>query len=209
MEKHSEQVFLGPKLGYNNQPSLSTPSHQITIPESNSVQDFMLSDSYLETLEQPPMDILESEHIDVKLLKILSEMHDLVNQRRTIDLTNAYEEAWTSLQNRAAELIEAVKAKCIRIKGASVRRLMENLRQRFRVGNPRLLLTNKPFFSEVDYMTREARMFKLLRQQMAQQQQEAKARELELLQRQQLLEEQLKKQAEEMKKMMKQLQTKP
>ena len=44
---------------------------------------------------------------------------------------------------------------------------------------------------------------------MAQQQQEAKTRELELLQKQQLLEEQLKKQAEEMEKMMKQLQTKP
>jgi hypothetical protein len=55
-------------------------------------------------------------------------MHDLVDQRRTIDLTNAYEEAWISLQNRAAELIEAVKAKCIRIKEASVRRLMENLK---------------------------------------------------------------------------------
>jgi hypothetical protein len=52
-------------------------------------------------------------------------------------------------------------------------------------------------------------MFKLLRQKMARQQQEAKARELELLQRQQLLEEQLKKQTEEMEKMRKQLQTKP
>lgn len=165
----------------SDQPSSSTPSQKITIPESNPGQDLMLSDSDLETLDQPPLDILESEHIDVELLKILSEMHDLVDQRRTIDLTNAYEESWASLQNRAAELIEGVKAKCIRIKGASVRRLMENLKQRFRIGNPRLLLTNKPFFSEVDYMTREARMFKLLRQQMAQQQQEAKARELALL----------------------------
>jgi hypothetical protein len=44
-------------------------------------------------------------------------------------------------------------------------------------------------------MTREARMFKLLRQQMAQQHQEARAREQALLQRQQVLEELLKKQA--------------
>jgi hypothetical protein len=136
-------------------------------------------------------------------------MHDLVDQRRTIDLTNAYEEAWASLQNRATKLIEAIKDKCIRIKGASIRRLMENLKQRLRVRSPRLLLANKPFFSEMDYLTRDARMFKLLRQKMAQQQQEAKARELELLQKQQLLEDQLKKQAEEMEMMRKQLQTKP
>jgi hypothetical protein len=44
---------------------------------------------------------------------------------------------------------------------------------------------------------------------MAQQQQEAKARELELLQRQQVLEDLLKKQAEQMEKMLKQQQTKP
>jgi hypothetical protein len=192
-----------------DQPSTSTQAEQLTIPESILVQDNTLNDSDLETLEQPPLDILESERIDNELLKIHSEMHGLVDQRRTIDLTNAYEEAWTSLQNRAAELIEAVKAKCIRIKEASVRRLMENLRQRFRVENPRLLLTNKSFFSEVDYMTREARMFKLLRQQMAKQQQEAKERELELLQKQQLLEDQLKQQAEEMERMRKLLQTKP
>jgi hypothetical protein len=79
-------------------------------------------------------------------------MHDLVDQRRTIDLTNAYEEAWASLQKRATELIEAVKAKCIRIKGASVRRLMENLKQRLRVRSPRLLLSNRPFYSEADYI---------------------------------------------------------
>jgi hypothetical protein len=192
-----------------DQPSTSTQAEQLTIPESILVQDNTLNDSDLETLEQPPLDILESERIDNELLKIHSEMHGLVDQRRTIDLTNAYEEAWTSLQNRAAELIEAVKAKCIRIKEASVRRLMENLKQRLRVRSPRLLLANKPFFSEMEYLTRDARMFKLLRQKMAKQQQEAKERELELLQKQQLLEDQLKQQAEEMERMRKLLQTKP
>jgi hypothetical protein len=196
-----------------DRPSSSTQSEQLIIPEFIPVQDISLSDSDqpsdLEILEQPPLDILESEYIDIELLKILSEMHDLVDQRRTIDLTNAYEEAWASLQERATELIRAVKDKCIRIKGASVRRLMENLKQRLRIRSPRLLLANKPFFSEMDYLTRDARMFKLLRQQMAQQQQEARARERALLQRQQYLEELLQKQAEEMEKMKKQQQTNP
>jgi hypothetical protein len=174
---------------------------------SNPVQDISLSDSDLEILEQPPLDILESEYIDSELLKILSEMHHLVNHRRTIDLPTAYEEVWASLKSRATELIDAVSNKCIRIKAATVRRFLKNVESIKR--GPRLLLTNEPFYSEADYMTREAMMFRLLRQRMAQQQQEAKARELTLLQRQQAIEDLLKKQAEQMEKMMKQQQTKP
>jgi hypothetical protein len=66
-------------------------------------------------------------------------------------------------------MIKAIRNKCIRIKGATVRRFLKNLEQSLRAGGPRLLLANKPFFSEADYLTREARMFKLLRQRMAQQ----------------------------------------
>jgi hypothetical protein len=193
----------------SDQPSTSTPTQHITIPISSPVQDLELSDSDPEILEQPPTNILESGYINAELLSILSQMHNLVDQRRTIDLTNAYEDSWVSLQNRATELIENIKAKCIRVKQASVRRLMENLNQSLRVRNPTLLLANQPFFLEMDYLTREARLCKLLKKQMAQQQQEAREREQALLQRQQFLEEQLQKKIEEMEKMKKQQQTNP
>jgi hypothetical protein len=136
-------------------------------------------------------------------------MQDLVQNRRMIDLPSAYEEQWESLQKRATDLIASVSRKCIRIKAAVVRRFLKDLKLAKRVRGPRLLLTNEPFYSEGYYMTREARMFKLLRQKMAKQQEEAKAREIALLQRQQALEELVKKQAEQMEKMMKQQQTKP
>jgi hypothetical protein len=195
----------------SDQPSSSTPSEQLIIPESIPVQDLSPSasdqSSDLEILEQPPLNILESEYIDVELLKILSEMQDLVQQRWAIDLSSAYEEQWASLQKKATDLIASVRRKCIRIKAATVRKFLKDMELAKR--SSRLLLSNKPFYSKAEYMTREARMFKLLRQQMVQQQQEAKARELALLQRQQVLEELLKKQAEEMEKMMKQQQTKP
>jgi hypothetical protein len=55
-------------------------------------------------------------------------MHDLVDQRRTIDLTNAYEEEWASVRKRANEMIQAIRNKCIRIKGATVRRFLKNLK---------------------------------------------------------------------------------
>jgi hypothetical protein len=111
------------------------------------------------------------------------------------------------LKRRATELIEAVSNKCIIVKAATVRRFLKDMKSAKR--GPRLLLTNEPFYSEANYMTRETRMFELLRQKMAQQQQEAKAREMSLLQRQQALEDLLRKQAEQMEKMMKQQQTKP
>jgi hypothetical protein len=111
------------------------------------------------------------------------------------------------LQKKATDLIASVSRKCIRIKTVAVRRFLKDLKLAKR--GPRLLLTNEPFYSEADYMAREARMFKPLRQKMSKQQEEAKVREIALLQRQQALEELVKKQAEQMEKMMKQQQTKP
>jgi hypothetical protein len=216
MESDNHQVNLQASTSTSqinhDQPSSSTQSdHNLTIITPEHVQDLSLSDSDqssdLEILEQPPLNILKSEYIDVELLKILSEMQDLVQNKRVIDLSSAYEEQWESLQKRATDLIASVRRKCIRIKTFAVRKFLKDMELAKK--SPRLLLTNEPFYSEADYMTREARMFKLLRQKMAQQQQEAKTRELELLQRQQALEELVKKQAEQLEKMMKQQQTNP
>ena len=57
---------------------------------------------------------------------------------------------------------------------------------------PLLYLANTPYFSESDYLTREARIFKLLKQKIAKQQADAKAREDLLLQKQLELEAALK-----------------
>ena len=55
-----------------------------------------------------------------------------------------------------------------------------------------LYLANTPYFSESDYLTREARIFKLLKQKIVKQQEDAKAREDLLLQKQLELEAALK-----------------
>ena len=49
---------------------------------------------------------------------------------------------------------------------------------------PLLYLANTPYFPESDYVTREAKMFKLLKQNVLKQQEKAKAREDLLLQKQ-------------------------
>lgn len=186
--------------------SSAQPDQHINIPESDPVQDLSLSasdqPSDLEILEQPPQDILESDYIESELLKINSEMQDLVHLRRLIELPIAYEEQWSSLKKRASDLMEAVSRKCIRIKAATVRRFLENLTSAEQAKTPMLLLENVPFYSESEYISRDEKIFKKLRQKLARQQEESKAREDALLQRQLALEELVKKQAEQMEKMM-------
>jgi hypothetical protein len=201
----------------SDQPSSSTQSTQLTIPKSNTVQKLSLSasdqPSDLEILEQPPLDILESEYIVTELLKISSEMQDLIQLRRLLDLPIAYEEQWSSLKKKASDLLDDVSNRCIRTKAAAVRRFFKISQSVKQARGPKLLLTNESFYSEADYVTREERVFKLLKQKLARQQEEAKAREDALLQRQLALEELVKKQAEQMEKMMnmmqQQQQTKP
>ena len=60
---------------------------------------------------------------------------------------------------------------------------------------PLLYLANTPYFPELDYMTRDAKMFKLLKQKVVKQQEDAKAREDLLLKKQLELEAALRKQA--------------
>ena len=57
-----------------------------------------------------------------------------------------------------------------------------------------LYLANAPYFPESDYVTRETKMFKLLKQNVLKQQEDAKAREDLLRQRQLELEAALKEQ---------------
>jgi len=59
-----------------------------------------------------------------------------------------------------------------------------------------LYLANAPFYSESDYVSREVKVFKMLKQKVLKQQEESKAREDSLLQRQLALEETVKQQSE-------------
>jgi len=60
---------------------------------------------------------------------------------------------------------------------------------------PLLFLANALFYPESDYVSREAKMFKLLKPKVLKQQEDSKAREDFLLQRQLALEETLKQHA--------------
>ena len=67
-----------------------------------------------------------------------------------------------------------------------------------------LYLTNSPFYAESDYITRDSKVFQMLKQKVLKHQEEskeAKAREDHLLQRQLTLEETVRKQSEDIQRL--------
>jgi len=65
-----------------------------------------------------------------------------------------------------------------------------------------LYLENAPFYAESEYVTRDSKVFKMLKQKVLKQQEESKARENYLLQRQLALEEIVRKQSEAIQRLM-------
>jgi hypothetical protein len=162
-----QALILTVQVNIDQSSSSTPPDQQITIPESEPVQDHSHSasdqTSDLEILEQPPLDILEYDYIESELFKFNSEMQDLVHLRRMLELPIVYEEQWSSLKKKASDLIEAVSKKCIKIKAATVRRFLKNLQSAEQARTRKLYLANEPFYSESNYISREARIFKMLK----------------------------------------------
>jgi len=176
----------------------------VSIPVSEPTQNLPLTTndqpssslSPIQILEQPPTNNLpESEFIESELLKISKDMQDLVHLRKVPTLSVDYEDHWTSLKTGASELLGVVSQKCIRIQADAVKRHLKVLHSAEKAQASLLFLANAPFYPESDYVSREAKMFKLLKQKALKQQEDSKAREDFLLQRQLALEETLKQQA--------------
>jgi len=125
------------------------------------------------------------------MLEINNELQRLVQLRRSPTLKIAYQEQWETLRNRASELLSAVSQKCIKIHTVASMHFVSNVHI-VEDQAPLLYLANTPYFLESEYLTREARIFKLLKQKIVKQQEEAKAREDLLLQKQLELEATLK-----------------
>jgi len=148
----------------------------------------------IQTLKQPPPNLLKSEVLEAEMMQINNEMQRLVKLRRTPTLQVAYQDQWATLKKRASELMDLVSQKCIKIQIASYKHHFSPVLSVEKDQTPLLFLANDPYFPESDYMTREAKMFKLLKQRVQKQQEAAKARVDLLLQKQLELEAALKRQ---------------
>jgi len=126
------------------------------------------SSSSIQTIKQTPPNILKSEFLEAEMQQINNELQRLVQLRRSPTLKVAYQDQWATLKNRASELLNSVSQKCIKIQAAAY---MHHFSSVHTVEDqaPLLYLANTPYFPESDYMTREAKMFKLLKQNVVKQ----------------------------------------
>ena len=149
----------------------------------------------IQTLKQTPPNLLKSEFLEAEMLEISNDMQRLVQLRRSPTFSVAYEEKWATLKTRASEQLNSIIQKCIKIQAAAYKHHFSTVHSVEEDQAPLLYLANTPYFLESDYVTREAKMFKLLKQKVLKQQEDAKVREDLLRQRQLELEAALKEQA--------------
>jgi len=138
------------------QTSTQTPSTTITNDQPLS------SSSTIQTLQQPPPNMLKSEFLEAELLAITAEVQRLVELRRSPTLQLTYQEQWEILQTRASKLLSTLSQKCIKIHNVASMHYASLVH--FVEGQDPLPISNTPYFPESEYLTREARLFKLLRQ---------------------------------------------
>jgi len=163
--------------------TVSEPIQTPTQPSSTVITNDQpsSSSSTIQTQQQPPPNMLKSEFLEAELLAITIEVQRLVQLRRSPTLKLTYQEQWETLQTRASELLSTLSQKCIKVHNAAAMHYA-SLVHLVEDQDP-LPIANTPYFPESEYLTREARIFKLLRQTIMKQQEEAKAREDHLLQK--------------------------
>jgi len=88
--------------------SITDPSLTNNQPVTTNDQPSSSSSQSIQTLKQPPPNLLKSEVLEAELLQISNEMQRLVKLRRTPTLQVAYQEQWATLKKRASELMDLV-----------------------------------------------------------------------------------------------------
>jgi len=164
--------------------TVSEPIQTPTQPPSTAITNDQpsSSSSTIQTQQQPPPNLLKSEFLEAELLAINTEVQRLVQLRRSPTLNIDYQEQWESLQTRASELLSTIRQKCIKVHNTASMHYASNVH--LVEDHTPLYLANTPYFPESEYLTREARLFKLLRERIMKQQEEAKANEVFFLQKQ-------------------------
>jgi len=141
---------------------IQTPTQPQPTAITNDQPSSSSSSSSIQTITQTPPNILKSEFLEAGMLEINNELQRLVHLKRSPTFKIAYQEQWVTLKNRASELLNVVSQKCIKIHIAASMHFVSNVHI---VENqpPLLYLANTPHFPESEYLTREARIFKLLK----------------------------------------------
>jgi len=178
----------------------SEPSVTITVSKptkepinQKAINDQPSSSTTIQTAKTTNPHLLKSEVLESKMMDLHAELQRLVQLRRSSALTDDYQGRWASLKARASELLDIVSLKCIKIQEAANIHRIKSVHLIEEDPAP-LLLAYTPFYHKSEYMTREGRIVKLVKEKAQKDQEAAKAREDLLLQKQLELEATLKRQ---------------
>jgi len=178
----------------------SEPSVTITVSEptkktnnQTATNDQPSSSSTIQATKPTNPHLLKSEFLESEIMNLNADLQRLVQLRRSSSLTVDYQDRWTTLKGRASELLNLVSLKCIKIHEAANLHRIKSVHLVEEDPAP-LLLAYTPFYHKSEYLTREGREVKLLKETAQKEQEAAKAREDLLLQKQQELEAALKRQ---------------
>ena len=170
-----------------SQPSQNQTNNQTTITQDQP------SSSTIQTTKSTNPQLLKSEFLEAEMLDMSAELQRLVQLRRSSTLTVDYQERWATLKARAFELLNTVNHKCIKIQEAANLHHISSVLLVEEDQAP-LFLANTPYFQKSEYLTREGRVVKLLKEKAKKDQEAAKAREDLLLQKKLELEAEIKRQ---------------
>jgi len=178
-----------------SEPSVTiTVSKPIKKPTNNqtATNDHPSSSSTIQT-KPTNRNLLKSEFLESEIMNLIVDQQRLVQLRRSSSLIVDYQDRWTTLKGRASELLNLVSLKCIKIhEAANLHRI--KLVHLIEEDPAPLLLAYTPFYHKSEYMTREGRIVKQVREEAQKDKAAAKAREDLLLQKQLELEAALKRQ---------------
>jgi len=165
----------------------SEPSVTITVSEptkktinQTAINDQPSSSSTIQTTKTTNPHLLKSEVLESEVMNMHAELQRLVQLRRSSALTDDYQGRWASLKDRASEFLDTVSLKCIKIQQAANLHRIKPVHQIEEDPAP-LLLAYTPFYHKSEYMTREGRIVKQVREEAQKDIAAAKARENLLL----------------------------
>ena len=165
----------------------SEPSVTITVSEptkktinQTATNDQPSSSSTIQTTKTTNPHLLKSEVLESEMMNLHAELQRLAQLRRSSALTDDYQGRWASLKVRASEFLDTVSLKCIKIQKAVNLHRTKSVHLIEEDPTP-LLLAYTPFYHKSEYMTREGRIVKQVREEAQKDIAAAKARENLLL----------------------------
>ena len=130
----------------------------------STTNDQPSSSSTIQTTKPTNPNLLKSEVLEPEVMNMHAELQRLVQLRRSSALTDDYQGRWASLKDRAYDFLDTISQKCIKIHQAANLHRIKSVHLIEEDPAP-LLLAYTPFYHKSEYLTREGRIVKQVKEE--------------------------------------------